>query len=231
MMEELRPAKVTLQEGYTSWTAVAGFFDGDGSVDVDARAYTLHWVISFTDKWFEQVEQVREFLIERGVRVGRTRRVGVGGWICEVKEISSLRAVAIQMLQSGGIYKKRRELQLLVDYYSDKITAAQILEAFNSEVRLGIRVGKIRNTDMPFSYSEGLAQAQYASRFERRALTKIESQSLVEEYLSKNVTGKWLARKYDVSEATVSKLLRRAGISRTSGARTPTGSPDSARNL
>jgi hypothetical protein len=226
-MDEARPVLLTAREGYTSWAAVAGFFDGDGSVDVNARAYTLHWVISFSDNWLGQIEQIREFLANHGIRVGKPRKVGVGGWTCEIKEIGSMKTMAIEMLQSGGIFKKRRELQMLVDYYSDKVTGTEVLEAFNSEVRLGIRVGKFRNAEMPYTHSEGLRRARYASRFEQRALNAIETQNLIDEYVTKGVTGKSLARKYDISEATVSRILQRSGIERKSKTGIPNDSVNS----
>ncbi len=172
-MQKAHPVVVAARGGYTDWTAVAGFFDGDGSVDIDVRAYTIHWVISFSDNWLGQIEQIREFLVKHGIRVGKTRRAGVGGWTCEVKEISSLKTMAIEMLRSGGIYKKKRELLLLIDYYSDKVRGTEVLEAFNTEVRLGIRVGKIRKTGLPYTHTGGV----------------------------KGVTGKSLAQKYDISEA------------------------------
>ncbi|MDE1852248.1 MAG: hypothetical protein KGI38_00705 [Thaumarchaeota archaeon] len=228
-MGEVRPDTATAREGYTSWTAIAGFFDGDGSVDVDAREYTLHWVLSFSDNWLGQIQQIREFLAGHGIRVGKPRRVGIGGWTCEVKEISSLKTMAMEMLRSGGIYKKKRELQLLVDYYSDKVSGTEVLEAFNSEARLRIRVGKIRSTDMPYTHSEGLERARYASRFERRGLNATETQNLINEYLTKGVTGKSLARKYDISEATVSRLLKRSGVDRKSKVEVPARLSDLAR--
>lgn len=228
-MDGARSLLATTREGYTSWTAVAGYFDGDGSVDLDARAYTLHWVLSFSDNWLGQIEQIRGFLAKHGIRVGKPRRNGVGGWTCEVKEISSLKTMAMEMLRSGGIYKKKRELQLLVDYYSDRVTGREVLEAFNSEVRLGIRIGKIRNTEMPYTHFEGMARARYASRFEQRTLNMIETRNLVDEYLTKGVTGKSLARKYDVSEATVSRLLKREGVDRKSRTKISTCSSNSTR--
>jgi len=209
----------TVQEGYTSWTAVAGYFDGDGSVDIDVRAYTIHWVISFSDNWLEQIEQIREFLIRHGVRVQKPRKVGVGGWICEVKEIASLMIITEEMLQSGGIFKKKKELQLLLDYYSDRITGTEVLQGFNSEVQLGVRVGKIRKAEMPCTHSEGLARARQASNFEQKVLNAVEGGQLIEEYLSSTVTGKSLAEKYGISEATVSRLLKRAGIDTKTRAR------------
>lgn len=203
--------------GYTSWAATAGFFDGDGSVNVDSREYILHWVVSFSDNWLCQIEQVRLFLLGHGIRVGKPRRVGVGAWMCEVAEISSLIALATNMLASGGVYKKKRELQLLLDYYLDKITGTEVIEAFNDEVRLGKRVGKIRRVDMPYTHSAGFARARYASRFGQRALNAIEADTLVKEYVRGDATCRSLATKYDISASTVSRILRLAGIGAKTG--------------
>jgi hypothetical protein len=101
-------AAVPVRQGYISWAAIAGFFDGDGSLNVDSREYVLHWVISFSDNWLPQIEQVREFLVRQGIRVGKPRRVGVGAWGCEVAEIKSMIETAKKMLESGGIYKKKQ---------------------------------------------------------------------------------------------------------------------------
>jgi hypothetical protein len=220
VVDSVHPEILT-PRGYKSWAAVAGFFDGDGSVDLTAGAYTLHWVLSFSDNWLEQIEQVRELLSAHGINVRKPRRNGVGGWTCEIKEISSMKAMAVGMLRSGGIYKKKKELQLLIDYYSDKVTGTEVLEAFNAEVRLGIRIGKIRNSGMPYTHSEGLSRARYASRFEQRTLNTIETQNLVNEYTTTNLTGKSLARKYDVSEATVSRILKRSGVDTATRIRNP----------
>lgn len=218
----MKPAKTlvfAIQEGYTSWAAVAGYFDGDGSVNIDLRAYTIHWVIAFSDNWLNQINQISRFLIRHGVKVQRPRKVGTGGWICEVKEIDSLILVAKEMLRSGGIFKKRRELQLLLDYYSDKVTGTEVLEGFNSEVRHGVRIGKIRRTELPYTHSEGLVRARGASRFEQKVLDVVERNLLVEEYLSNAVTGKSLAEKYGVSEATVSRIMKKARINTRTRAR------------
>lgn len=228
-MDEIAPAALITREGYTSWAAVAGYFDGDGSVDLVAGAYTLRWVLSFSDNWLGQVDQVREFLAEHGINVRKARRNGVGGWTCEIKEISSMKAMAVEMLQSGGVYKKRMELELLVSYYSDKVTGTEVLEAFNAEVRFGIRIGKIRKTEMPHTHSEGLARARHASSFEQRTLNMIETQNLVNEYLTTSLTGKSLARKYDVSEATVSRILKRSGVDTASRTRNPNPSASASK--
>lgn len=164
-------------------------------------------------------------MLSHGIRVGKSRRVGKGGWICEIKGISSMKKMATKMLHSGGTYKKRRELQLLVDYYHDKVTGTQVLEAFNSEVRQGIRIGKLRKTDMPHTHSEGLSRAWYASRYEQRTLNQVESTRLVQDYSNGGTTCRALAAKYDISASTVSRILKRAGLACRPRQRFLPGSP------
>lgn len=212
-MEDRKPkTEENGADGYTSWAAVAGYFDGEGCVDIYPLVYVLHWVLSFSDNWTEQLEQVQRFLIARGISVGRPRRNGKTAWMFEVAEISSMKLMATEMLRSGGIYKKRRELQLLLDYYDDKVTGNQVIEGFNSEVRRGIRTGKLRDPNMPFGHRDGYARGRYASRYEQRSLNPTQTKELIEEYLASSITGKALAIKFDVSVATVSRMLKLAGV-------------------
>jgi hypothetical protein len=146
--------------------------------------------------------------------VGIPRKVGTGAWKFEVSEITSLKKVATGMLRSGGIYKKDSELNLILDYYADRATGKEVVEAFNAEVRNGIRTGRIRCFDVPFTYSEGLFEARHASRYHQTVLSPFERQSLIEEYVKGAVTGKMLAKKYGVPEATVSRLLKKRRINR-----------------
>ena len=169
-------------------------------------------MLSFSDNWKEQLEQIREFLSARGIKVGKVRRNGNAAKVFEVAEIASMRLMASEMLRSGGIFKKRRELELLLDYYEDKITGNEVIEAFNEEVRLGIRTGKIREPDVPYTHTDGFARGRYASRFEQRKLNPAQTKELLAEYLATQVTGKYLAQKYEISRATVSTTLKRAGI-------------------
>src|SRR5437870_13247974 len=60
------------------WCYVSGYFDGDGSVDVDPRKYTLHWVVSVTDNWLGQVQLVKIFLESQLVKVGKPQNTGRG---------------------------------------------------------------------------------------------------------------------------------------------------------
>jgi hypothetical protein len=99
-----------------NWCAVAGFFDGDGGIDVEARAYTLHWVLNFVDNWAPQLIQIKRFLESQNVRVGAVRATGTGGHKIEVAEIDSLMKCARMMLAVPCLFKKREELRMMTDY-------------------------------------------------------------------------------------------------------------------
>ncbi len=191
------------------WRYIAGYFDGDGSVDVDANAYTLRWVLSFSDNWLDQILFVKALLEQRGIRVQKPRRAGVGGWRLVVAEIESVRKMASNMLESGGLHKKRSELLLLLAYYDNKVTGNAVAEVLNYHVSSGARIGKIRQLNIPFTYSQGLRQGIRASVVGGKFLGQRERKQLVEDHVRLCLNGKQLALKYGVSRATVSRVINR----------------------
>jgi len=190
------------------WCYVSGYFDGDGCVDVDPRKYTLHWVVSFTDNWFDQVQRVKIFLESQAVKVGNPKTTGMGAWKIKVSEIGSLRKMGTAMLRCGALYKKEKEIRLLLDYYENRITGNEVAEALNEEVTKGVRIGKIRRIDIPFTHSQGLEQRMKASVSATRALADQEQKRLMKDHVEKELSGKELSPMYGVSEATVSRIIR-----------------------
>jgi hypothetical protein len=146
-----------VSQNYDNWCAVAGYFDGDGGLGVDVRKHTLHWVVNFVDNWPPQLWQIKLFLEKQGVRVGTLRRAGVGGFKIEVAAIESLKRCAEAMLETRCLFKKRRELEMMLDYFNGRVTGNDVIAFLNEEVRNGIRVGKLRlSSDVPCTYPEGL---------------------------------------------------------------------------
>ena len=128
--------------GYDNWCAIAGFFDGDGGLDLEVRKFTLHWTLNFTDNWPPQLAEVKRFLESQGIKIGVVRPTGTGGYKVQVGAIDSLRKCATAMLEGRCLHKKRRELLALLDYFDGKITGDSVIALFNDEVRNGVRVGK-----------------------------------------------------------------------------------------
>jgi len=52
-------------------------------------------------------------------------------------------------------YKKKEELEILIDYYEDTITGTEAISAINETVRRRIRLGGIRKVGSLPTYSEG----------------------------------------------------------------------------
>jgi hypothetical protein len=206
--------------GYDNWCAVAGYFDGDGGLDVDVRRHTLHFVLNFVDNWPPQLWQIKLFLEREGVRVGAVRRAGIGGFKVEVAAIESLMRCAEAMLETRCLFKKRRELEMMLSYFKGSATGNQVIEFLNDEVRNGIRVGKLRAPpNLPYNYAEGLRI--YKKGYKRigpstlQALTEKEKEEIRKSYVNDGPTIYQLAPIYGVSPSTIFKTIR--GLKRGSG--------------
>jgi hypothetical protein len=209
-----------LPQNYDNWCAVAGYFDGDGGLDVDVRKHTLHFVINFVDNWPPQLWQIKLFLEKEGVRVGTLRSAGVGGFKIEVAAIESLMRCAEAMLETRCLFKKRGELEMMLNYFNGKVTGNQVIEFLNAEVRNGIRVGKLRlSSNVPCTYAEGLRI--YKKGYKRigpstlQALTEKEKEEVKKSYVNDGQTIYQLAPAYGVSPSTIFKTIR--GLRRGSG--------------
>jgi hypothetical protein len=211
-MSELRTREgANLSFGYENWCAVAGYFDGDGGLDVESRKHTLHWVLNFTDNWPPQLLQVKLFMEGQGVKVGTVRRTGVGGFKIEVAAIKSLKRCAEAMLETRCLFKKRAELAIMLRYFSGNVTGNEVIAFLNQEVTGGIRVGKLRMSDLPCTYEEGLRI--YKKGYRRngqsplQALTEGEKEEVRKAYVDCGVTIYQLAPEYGVSPSTIFKAV------------------------
>lgn len=65
--------------GYRTWTQVAGYFDGDGSVHLRTDSpVVLRFALVWVDNCFEQLLQLRSFLSSRGITLGNVLQQGIG---------------------------------------------------------------------------------------------------------------------------------------------------------
>lgn len=53
------------------------------------------------------------------------------------------------------LFKKREDIDAIIDYLDDKITGTRFAELFNESVSKGNRTGKIRFLDIPYTRSDG----------------------------------------------------------------------------
>jgi hypothetical protein len=204
--EHLKSSNVGL--GYTSWCAVATFFDGDGGLDVQPRAFTLHWALSFVDNWPPKLIQIRSFLRRNGIEVNLPRRSGHGGWKIQISSIESIKRIGRLMLRPECLVKKRDEIEIMIQYFDGKITGTEVGRFFNDEVAIGKRTGKIRKFDVPFTYLQGKSESRKGLTHGRSSLSKAQKDAVSNFYSTKGLTMYQLASMYHVSPSTIYRIIR-----------------------
>jgi hypothetical protein len=139
---------------YRTWTQVAGYFDGDGSVHLRTDSpVVLRFALVWVDNCFEQLLQLKGFLSSRGITLGNVLRQGVGVFRLQIASPRFCLAAAKQM--SPFCFKKEPELTILKDYYENKINGTEAISRINEMVVSGIRLGKIRPSIVLPKYAEG----------------------------------------------------------------------------
>ena len=112
------------------------------------------------------------------------------------------------------LYKKRKEVKVMLDYLDNRITGTRLAEVFNESVIAGNRTGRTRTVDVPYTRQEGKA----TSKKELTAHAKmmgLENQKLSNEIferirmdiISGTATNGELAKRYDVAPATISRAV------------------------
>jgi hypothetical protein len=200
-----------ITKGYSDWSQVAGYFDGDGNVALDVQLFTLGLYLEFSDNWLHQLTMLKNYLDCTGVQSylpQNKRREGAQS--LKILSISSVVSTARSMLPYT--WKKHKELETTVDYYEGRITAQEVVDAFNAEVTAGKRIGKVRVTRMPWHYAEGRKMAQdYTRRLAVEANTiRVPAEvqrEITREYLNTGLSQQKLAAKYHFSRTKIRSLL------------------------
>jgi hypothetical protein len=197
--------------GYKCWCAVASYFDGDGYVDLALSKLTLRFRIYWTDNYRLYLEQIKRFLERRGIATMRIVYAR-GAYHLGVGRIESVVLVARKMIQSGCVFKKRRELLALLGYYEDQLTGNQVVKEFNECVLSGVRSGFLRSSNHPLTYRGARRQqGRIGGHAAGRVLQKVDSQlksRLVDERVRLGYTIEKLASTHHLSKTTVSRVLR-----------------------
>ena len=145
---------------YKSWSALAGYFDGDGTVEFSIHTCTLEIRLAFDENWKLHLDGIRNFLETRGIICGAVRKKeSYNTWHLVISRISSVRMLADELVKYS--VKKRDELVIVPDYLDDSITAEDFVSAMNGFVTIGERTGKIRGPAAPYTRVVG---KQFASR-------------------------------------------------------------------
>jgi Mor family transcriptional regulator len=111
------------------------------------------------------------------------------------------------MLATRCCFKKRRELEWVLQYFGDKLTGTDFIERLNDDVSCGNRTGKIRHVDIPYLHSEGSRQRYLRSAAKRRVLSEEQKRQIVIDRGFAGMTLARLAEKYDVSITTIARAV------------------------
>jgi hypothetical protein len=144
---------------YKNWSALAGYLDGDDTVEFSIHEFTLKIRLAFDENWKLHLEGLKRFLEIRGIRCGSVRRKdGFDTWHVVVSNINGVKLMARKVLPY--LSKKRIELKAVSDYYNDRITGDEFVEIMNRLVLLGGRTGKHRGPGPNFTYSRGVHKSR-----------------------------------------------------------------------
>jgi len=203
---------------YTSWEQVAGYFDGDGNVRVEAGIYVLRIGIRFADTWRPQLVAVRNFLLKQGIksagigtdsaRLGNRRTA----YRLDVGEADSVLGLVREMI--GYCVKKQEDLRIGLDYLEDRITADEAVRQFNEQVRIGRRRGTSHSVSIPYTKSLGhrtyeLTVAKRASDAHFIRLDSEHENRIREDRETLHLSIIKLSKKYGYSQSVIRRILGR----------------------
>jgi hypothetical protein len=204
-----------LQEGYTSWKQVAGYFDGDGNVGIEVVKKVLRFKIRFVDTWKPQIRSIEYFLSSNGlccssIGNGKKRGKWQPAYRLDVVEVRSVLEAARAMLPFT--VKKREELQTVINYLEGRITGNDAIASFNEGVRLGRRRGKVRNEVVPYTRPDGLRLGKLENARRARAAYAVDVKPDVQEAIRRDHTDRKLghvrlSRKYGYSVSVIRRVL------------------------
>jgi hypothetical protein len=141
--------------GYNSWEQLSGYFDGDGTIyfsDTTNQPFKLSLSLVFVDQSFDQIQTVRDFLRQRGIRTSNILKRSDGNvYSLAVSEFNSVKETLRQM--SPHLSKKANEARAALDYYEGKITGNELNAVFQDKVEAGRRERKERKVriDVPYT--------------------------------------------------------------------------------
>jgi len=176
------------------------------------RPFTLGLTVDFVDQSRKQVLMIESFLTHRGVRTGRPSFNG-GAWRISVAGILDVKLVLRRMVPF--LCKKAVEVAAALDYLDGKTTGNEFQKVLLQEVKEGNRERIGRLADLPWTRPEGLRRAiMFTTTVPRRRhkLTKVEEDSLVEQYLKGSIGQRRLANANGLSHAVVRRALARRGL-------------------
>jgi hypothetical protein len=212
---------------HKKWEQASGYFDGDGTVTLRVQKFTLEFGLQFADGFRAQLDQLKSFLLRKGVTPGGIIKNSYEEmYVLPVSENRSLLMAAKNMLPFFS--KKAAELEALINYMENRIDGNQAVDIFNQMVVQGERIGKLRKVDLPFRLDEGLAiarrMAHEGARIKNAKLT-FQDQTVIQARSHEGESVRVLAKEFKVSESTILKALHGGYKQFQSSANMATGSP------
>jgi hypothetical protein len=202
---------------YSSWEQVAGYFDGDGNVRMEVGKFVLRIGVRFADTWRPQLESIRSFLVAEGLVMGKVSRDhdGVGNrqapFRLDVGENTSV--VKLMEKLVGLCVKKRKDLEIALDYLHDRITGDEAVKRFNEQFLSGRRRGKIHASNMPYPRSHGLRHHEIINAKKAREAHRVEVEepvqaAIISDRLEQGLEFRKLSEKYGLSYGVLKRILR-----------------------
>lgn len=134
--------------------------------------FYLHWV----DTSEPHIQQLQAFLQAHGISAGRIYRLkSQHAYSLRISKTSSVLEVAKRLMHLT--YKKRSELQIVIDYYTNHITGNEAVARMNAEVVSGSRSAGLVKADLPLARTEGKKLALVRARGARKLGRKKPSKS------------------------------------------------------
>jgi intein/homing endonuclease len=196
---------------YRSWSALAGYFDGDGTVEFGIKKFVVEIRLAFDDNWEPFLQGIRRYLVSQGITPGAVRRKEQSmTWHLLVAEIASVRLLAKKMVPYS--VKKNTELRAVLAYLGDKMTGNEFVQTMNSEVMLRRRTGKLHGKGPLLRRSEGIMEAHRnavakAAFFNRIRMPRQVVIRLRRDRLESRLTYRELTAIYGHSEKTLRRLV------------------------
>ena len=204
---------VTPNLSYSSWAALGGYFDGDGTVEELVGMFVVGVRLGFSDNWLEQIKAVRSFLASQGIKVGNpiSRRRGVEhAWKLMACNKDAVLVMATMMLPH--VVKKKAELQAVADYLEDRITGDEFVRRVNHEVEIGNKLGKLKVSNLPKTRTDGNRARRIISLSRAREVNLIKVPNKIVEDIRIEYKSGWysmreLSRRHSVAIWLVHRIV------------------------
>ncbi len=186
--------------GYNDWRQVGGYFDGDGCVIVQIRQFVLILYLQWTDGCREHLEQIDRFLHSiQGISTRIYRDAVYDAYHLMVTRQDSVLRIAKEMLPFT--FKKKVELEVVVDYYGDRITGNEGIALLNQQIERGFRSANKISANLPLTHKKAVARARRRSN-----LTDFQVEEIHRMY-GNGCSVSELALAYGKSAASIRKIV------------------------